>query len=103
MNIDLTNIIEAIITLLVIITTTFVIPWIKSKTTPQQRKEFIEWVKIGVMAAEQIYKGSGRGGEKKNYVIDFLQSKGFTFDEATVNNALEAAVKQLNTEGIVIE
>ena len=58
---------------------------------------------IGVAAAEQLYKGAGRGEEKKQYVIDFLKQKGFKVDEESVSNAIEAAVKQLNTEGLTIE
>ena len=50
-----------------------------------------------------IYKGAGRGEEKKQYVIDFLKQKGFKVDEESVSNAIEAAVKQLNTEGLTIE
>ena len=58
---------------------------------------------IGAAAAEQLYKGAGRGEEKKQYVIDFLKQKGFKVDEESVINAIEAAVKQLNTEGLTIE
>lgn len=81
----------------------FLIPWLKSQTTEAQRKELTAWVKIGVAAAEQLYKGAGRGEEKKQYVIDFLKQKGFKVDEESVSNAIEAAVKQLNTEGLTIE
>ena len=75
---------------------------IKSKTSSQQREELIAWVKIAVAAAEQIYKGTKRGEEKKQYVLDFLEKNGFSVNEDSVNAAIEAAVKQLNSEGIVI-
>lgn len=99
---NITVIINAVIALIAAVVSTFLIPWIKSKTTSQQREELIAWVKIAVAAAEQIYKGSGRGEEKKNYVLDFLSQSGFTVDTDSVNAAIEAAVKQLNSEGIVI-
>ena len=79
----------------------FLIPWIKSKTTDAQRKELLEWVKIGVAAAEQIYTGSGRGEEKKEYVINWLREHGITVDEAKLDALIEAAVYELNTNGIV--
>lgn len=60
-------------------------------------------LKIGVAAAEQLYVGQGRGEEKKQYVLDFLKQKGFKVDEESVVNAIEAIVKQLNTEGLTIE
>ena len=71
--IDITPIINAVIALLAAGVSVFLIPWIKSKTTDAQRKELLEWVKIGVAAAEQLYEGQGRGEEKKQYVLDFLQ------------------------------
>ena len=101
--IDITPVINAVIALLAAGVSVFLIPWIKSKTTDAQRKELIEWVKIGVAAAEQLYVGQGRGEEKKQYVLDFLKQKGFKVDEESVVNAIEAIVKQLNTEGLTIE
>lgn len=102
-TIDITPIINAAIALIGAAVSVFLIPWIKSKTTAEQRKELIAWTKIGVAAAEQLYVGAGRGEEKKQYVIDFLKEKGFTVDETSVDAAIEAAVKQLNTEGLTIE
>lgn len=101
--IDITPIVNAVIALLAAGVSVFLIPWIKSKTTDAQRKELLEWVKIGVAAAEQLYEGQGRGEEKKKYVLEFLKSKGFDLNEESVNNAIEAAVKQLNTEGLLID
>lgn len=102
MTIDITAIINAVIALIAAVISAFVIPWIKSKTTSQQREDLIAWVKIAVAAAEQIYKGDKRGEEKKQYVLDFLTKNGFSVNEDSVNAAIEAAVKQLNSEGIVI-
>lgn len=100
--IDITAIINAVIALVVAIISAVVIPFIKSKTTSQQREELVAWTKIAVSAAEQIYNGSKRGAEKKQYVLEFLTKNGFTIDEEVVNAAIEAAVKQLNSEGIII-
>lgn len=100
--IDVTTIINALIALIAAVVTVFVVPWIKSKTTSQQREELVAWVKIAVSAAEQIYKGDKRGNEKKQYVLDFLAQNGFIVDEDYINAAIEAAVKQLNSEGIII-
>lgn len=102
-TIDITPIINAGIALIAAAVSVFLISWIKSKTTAQQRIELVAWAKIGVAAAEQLYTGAGRGEEKKQYVLDFLKEKGFTINEASVDAAIEAAVKQLNTEGLTIE
>ena len=92
--IDITPVINAVIALLAAGVSVFLIPWIKSKTTDAQRK---------VAAAEQLYKGQGRGEEKKKYVLEFLASMGFTVDEEAINAAIEAAVNQLNGGNLPLE
>ena len=37
-------------------------------------------MKIAVAAAEQLYKGSDRGEEKKAYVLNWLNKQGITID-----------------------
>lgn len=64
-TIDITPIVNAAIALIGAGVSVFLIPWLKSQTTEAQRKELTAWVKIGVAAAEQLYKGAGRGEEKK--------------------------------------
>ncbi|MBS6773260.1 MAG: holin [Faecalibacterium prausnitzii] len=97
-TIDITPIVNAALALIGAGVSVFLIPWLKKQTTEAQRKELTAWVKIGVAAAEQLYVGQGRGEEKKQYVLDFLKQKGFKVDEESVVNAIEAIVKQLNTE-----
>ena len=97
--IDLTPVIEAIIALCVALVTTFLIPYIKSKTTKEQQDKINDWVKIAVSAAEQVYIGSGRGKEKKAYVIQFLKNKGFTFDMDAIDKLIESAVYALKGSG----
>ena len=98
---DITPIIEAVAALIAALITAFLVPYIKSKTTAEQQKEINAWVKIAVAAAEQIYTGSGRGEEKKEYVINWLREHGITVDEAKLDALIEAAVYELNTNGIV--
>ena len=102
-TIDITPIVNAALALIGAGVSVFLIPWLKKQTTEAQRKELTARVKIGVAAAEQLYVGQGRGEEKKQYVLEFLKSKGFDLNEESVNNAIEAAVKQLNTEGLLID
>ena len=66
-------------------------------------KSYTPKQKIGVAAAEQLYKGQGRGEEKKKYVLEFLASMGFTVDEEAINAAIEAAVNQLNGGNLPLE
>lgn len=100
---DLTPIVEAIAALIGVTITCILVPFIRSKTTAEQQKEINAWVKIAVAAAEQIFTGSGRGEEKKEYVIAWLKERGFTVDEAELDALIEAAVYELNQGIIPIE
>lgn len=97
---DITPIVEAVAALIAALITAFVIHYIRSKTTAQQQAEINAWVKIAVSAAEQIYKGSGRGEEKKAYVIQWLREHGITVDEAKLDALIESAVYELN-QGVI--
>lgn len=92
MTIDATQIILAVIALLGAIVTGVVVPWLKTKIGTEQQAQLETWVKIAVEAAEQLYKGSGRGEEKLEYAVNWLSKRGAAFDEDTVRAAIEAAV-----------
>lgn len=99
MNIDLTDIIQAIIALLAALVTYKLVPWIKNRTTAEQQALLSATVKTLVYAAEQLY-GAGRGAEKLDYVAAELEKRGFTADRAEI----EAAVaEQLNMVTITTE
>lgn len=93
---DITLVVNSIIALAAAVVTAVLIPWIKSKTTAEQRKEVNEWVKIAVTAAEQIYKETGKGKDKKAYVLKFLEEKNLKVDEKSVDLMIESAVKNMN-------
>lgn len=92
---DLTPVINAVIALAAALITAFVIPWNKRNTSAKDREEFLKWVEIAVAAAEQLFY-STQGKEKKKYVVQFLEGKGFTFSEAEIDAAIEGAVLKLH-------
>ena len=92
---DLTPVINAVIALAAALITAFVIPWIKRNTSAKDREEFLKWVEIAVSAAEQLFY-STQGTEKKKYVVQFLEGKGFTFSETEIDAAIEGAVLKLH-------
>ena len=96
---DLTPIIEAVFALIGAIITAVVIPYIRSRTTAQQRAEINAWVKIAVSAAEQMEQFSGikTGKEKKAFVLGWLKEHGVTVDENRLDALIEAAVYELNS------
>lgn len=96
-TIDITPIIQAVITLLAAIVSAFLIPWIKQKASAAQLEQLETWTRIAVAAAEQLYT-SLDGEKKKAYVLDFLAGKGYRVSSDDVENAIEAAVLELHNQ-----
>lgn len=96
--IDITFIIEAVITIIIFVVGTFLLPWIKQKIGNGKTEELLRWVSIFVRAAEQIYRESGMGEQKKAYVLQKLQEKGYNLDIEAIDDMIEAAVLELNRE-----
>lgn len=95
MHIDLTELLVAIITLLVGLAAKYAIPYLKEKYGEAKLNNVAKWVKIAVGAAEMIYTESGMGKQKKEYVLEFLNKKGFTVDYDALDNLIENAVLEL--------
>lgn len=96
MDEGLVKIILAVISLLGTIITIVLVPYLKSKTTEKQRDNIYTIVTLAVSAAEQIYFKPGEGKKKKEYVINYLSSKGIKLTIEDLNIFIEAAVKELN-------
>lgn len=95
MQIDLTQVIVALIGLLSIIITTCVVPYLKSKLSASQYESLLGWTKIAVEAAEQIFKESGMGEIKKKYVKEFLLEKGYELNSKEIDVVIESAVLEM--------
>ena len=59
--------------------------------------DIIKYVKIAVSAAEQIYKQTGMGKEKFEYVKTWIANK-FKISEEDLKNLIESAVYELNKD-----
>lgn len=95
--IDITPLTNALIAVVAVVITVYVIPWIKSQTTEKQREEIGAWVKIACAAAEQLYN-SGQIKNKKAYVLQFLTQKKLKIDTDELDKLIEAAVLEINKE-----
>lgn len=102
MNIDLTQIILAVIALISAVLTGFVIPLLKakllseeSKLSDNQQNLLMLAINTAVRAAEQLYN-SDEGQKKKAYVLSVLQSQGYKVDSTAIDTAIESAVLTLH-------
>ena len=100
-QIDLTQIILAVITLIFGLLMRYVIPSAKKNLDKNQMELLQVAVKSAVYAAEMLYK-SDQGQEKKAYVVELLRQQGYIVDpekiEDSVNAMIEAFVKELKIE-----
>lgn len=94
MTFDFTGVLEIVISILATIATCFIIPLLKEKLEAEKLKRLVKLVKIAVDAAEQLYE-SAAGQQKKEYVMNYLLSKGIVFDVNDVEQIIESAVFRL--------
>lgn len=96
MTIDLTEIIIAIIALLMALAARYLIPYLEAKLGNERFENLKAVVVTAVKAAEMLYTEHGMGKEKKAYVMQYLNKKGYTVDLDTIDNLIESAVLDLN-------
>ena len=107
--IDITPILEGIITVIFAVITTILIPYFRAKIRiyNQQADDLAQantdyWIKMAVAAVEQIaVLGGQKGKAKKQYVIDWLNEHNIQVDEDKLDAQIEAAVYQLKN-GIIV-
>lgn len=97
MKYDITTILEVAITLLSAVLTGFLIPFVRSRLSTEKKERLEFWIRTAVKAAEQIFKNSEKAGiKKKDWVVQFLLSKGLVFDVDEVTALIESEVYRLN-------
>ncbi len=102
MNIDITQIVVAVIGLLGIIITSVIVPLIKSKLTNSQWETILNYALAGVQAAEIIFNATGQGEAKLQWVSKYITEQcaahGIKIDMDTVRVAIENAWKALGLD-----
>ena len=93
--IDLTNLIEALIAVLVAVAMRYLIPWLKTKMSKDQEETLYTIVSIAVMAAEKLY-GAKKGDDKLAYVERYLEARGVKVDTMRLKAYVNAAIKQMD-------
>ena len=94
--INLTPLIKALVGVAAVAVSLFLIPWLRSKTTAEQRGDLLKWVDIAVAAAQQLYYQCS-GQTRLEYALSLLNEQGFDVDLRQVRDAVEAAVLKLHS------
>ena len=96
MNINIDIMVKVIIPILGAIITYLIVPFIRQKTTKEQREDIYFWVRVAVQAAEQMADAGLINIPKKEYVINFLTKQGINITIQDLDAMIEAAVYELN-------
>lgn len=92
--IDLTSLLQAIITLAAAVITSVLVPYIKEKYGEERLKTLRTWARAAAAAAEELY-GGGTGAEKLEYVLKFLEQHGLGLDRDSLRKIVEAELYDL--------
>ena len=93
---DITPILEAIIGLIALILTAFVIPFISKKIGAENMKTLTAWLEIACKAAEEAARaGLISKTDKYDYALEFLNKQGITFDPETMQALIDSTAHEL--------
>ena len=90
------NIFYVVLSIVSVLVTGVLVPLLKQKYGKEKVLSVMEAVDIAVKAAEQIYKETGQGNLKKQYVLMRLNEQGFKVTEKELDEMIEASVLELN-------
>lgn len=99
--IDLTPLLQAVISLSAALITLYLVPWIHERTTAAQREKMRAMIEVAVYGAEKLY-GAGHGEEKFAHARAWLQSQGFDIDIETLRMEVDAAILAMEGEEITL-
>lgn len=92
----ITKLVESIVTVIVIIISAYVIPWLKNKIGDDKFATIVEFAEIVVRSAEKIYTQE-EWAQKKAYAVQMVTAKckeiGIDLDADEINAIIEGAVQ----------
>ena len=99
MNENIFNVVLTVIPVIGAIITYFIVPFIKSSVSEKQLAQYKEWAKLAVKTAEMLWRETGHGEDKKEYVVNFLNDmfnkNKVVITEQQMEILIEAAVKEM--------
>lgn len=99
------NIIITAIPIIMAIIARFIVPLLKTKIGEARLNNIVKWITYAVQSAEMIYKEeTGKGLEKKQFVIDFIDNmfnaKKEVITKEQINVIIESIIAEL--DGVTI-
>ena len=99
MNTELiTKLVEAVVTVVIVLISAYVIPWLKGKIGDDKYALIVEFAEIVVRSAEKLYTPE-EYAQKKRYAVEMVQKKaeeiGITITTDEINAIIEGAVQAI--------
>ena len=94
---DYTELVKAIATVIFVVISMFVVPWIKKNISAANLEKILKYVEIFVAAADQLFDAC-QGPEKKAYVLQRLEEMNFKVDSETLDAFIESEVLKLHNK-----
>lgn len=92
----ITKLVEAIVTVVIVLISAYVIPWLKGKIGDDKYALIVEFAEIVVRSAEKLYTPD-EYAQKKRYAVEMVQKKaeeiGITITADEINAIIEGAVQ----------
>ena len=99
------NILKIIFSICIALVTAYLIPYIKSMCEDARYKNLVDMVAVAVRAAEQTFRESGMGAQKKeevlNFISEYMTTHGFSISSYQLDQLIECAVYQMKQGGKV--
>lgn len=102
---DITWIILGVLSVLTVLATKLVLPYIKSKTSAadwailvSKAKQVTSWITTAIKAAEVLFVGTGLGGQKNSYVLEFVRSLCEKYNVTFDADAVKAEVEEIGQD-----
>ena len=89
------SIFYVVLSIVSVLVTGVLVPLLKQKYGREKVLSVMEAVDIAVKAAEEIYKETGQGDLKKQYVLMRLNEQGFKVTEKDLDDMRKASVLEL--------
>ena len=102
MNDYMSIIVKIVVSVLLVIISRYLIPYLKTLYDDTKWKKFLDMVYDAVDAAEQIIREPKSGAQKKEmvtkFIKEYLEKIGISVTEEELNILIEAAVKRMNNK-----
>ena len=99
------NILKIIFSVCIALVTAYLIPYIKSMCEDKKYKALVDMVAVAVRAAEQTFRQSGQGAQKKeeviNFISEYMTTHGLSISSYQLDQLIECAVYQMKQGGKV--